>query len=327
MINRHNKKGKIMKLVKKIMLFVASFIMLAPTLAHAKEPIKVGILQYVEHESLNAAREGFIEGLKEAGYVEGDNLVIQYENAAGDNGSLTSMGEKLVSANDYLFAIATPAAQSLANITQDKPIYFSAVTDPVDAGLVKSLEHPKTNVSGTIDAGPLKEQVELMLSIDPEIKTVGLLYNSGEANSVGEVERTKEILKEKGLSYEEVSVTSTNDISQALATLLNKVDALFLVTDNTVASAMGYVGDMAAEKKIPVIGGSKDMALVNGLATYGLDYYALGKQTAQMLVRQLEEELAIEEISVESANDLELIVNEKTAERLGIDPTTIKAPQ
>lgn len=316
-----------MKQLKKIMILLALGLIIIPTLASAQEPIKVGILQYVEHESLNATREGFVDGLKEAGYVDGDKVKIQYENAAGDNATLSSMGEKIAGANDYLVAIATPAAQSLANITKDLPIYFSPVTDPVDAGLVKSLEKPETNLSGTVDAGPLKEQIELMLSIKPETKTVGLLYNSGEANSVGEVERAKKILEEQNLAYEEVSVTSTNDISQALTTLLNKVDALFLVTDNTVASAMSYVGDMAAEKEIPVIGGSKDMVLVNGLATYGLDYYDLGKQTAQMLVRQIEEGKSIEEMSVETAKDLELVVNEEMAKRLGIDPDSIQAPQ
>ncbi|SDI20483.1 ABC transporter substrate-binding protein [Dolosicoccus paucivorans] len=318
---------KTTKLLTKMMTLLALALMIVPTLASAQEPIKVGILQYVEHESLNATREGFIDGLKEAGYVDGDKIKIQYENAAGDNGTLTSMGEKIASANDYLFAIATPAAQSLANITKEVPIYFSAVTDPVDAGLVKSLEKPETNVSGTVDAGPLKEQIELMLSIKPDIKTIGLLYNSGEANSVGEVERAKKILEEQNLAYQEVSVTSTNDISQALATLLNKVDALFLVTDNTVASAMSYVGDMAAENDIPVIGGSKDMTLVNGLATYGLDYYALGKQTADMLVRQIENGEAIKEMPVEAAKDLELVINEEMAKRLNIDPSSIQAPK
>ncbi|PMB84909.1 ABC transporter substrate-binding protein [Dolosicoccus paucivorans] len=318
---------KTTKLLTKMMTLLALALMIVPTLTSAQEPIKVGILQYVEHESLNATREGFIDGLKEAGYVDGDKIKIQYENAAGDNGTLTSMGEKIASANDYLFAIATPAAQSLANITKEVPIYFSAVTDPVDAGLVKSLEKPETNVSGTVDAGPLKEQIELMLSIKPDIKTIGLLYNSGEANSVGEVERAKKILEEQNLAYQEVSVTSTNDISQALATLLNKVDALFLVTDNTVASAMSYVGDMAAENDIPVIGGSKDMTLVNGLATYGLDYYALGKQTADMLVRQIENGEAIKEMPVEAAKDLELVINEEMAKRLNIDPSSIQAPK
>ncbi|MGX7349741.1 ABC transporter substrate-binding protein [Dolosicoccus paucivorans] len=318
---------KTTKLLTKMMTLLALALMIVPTLASAQEPIKVGILQYVEHESLNATREGFVDGLKEAGYVDGDKIKIQYENAAGDNGTLTSMGEKIASANDYLFAIATPAAQSLANITKEVPIYFSAVTDPVDAGLVKSLEKPETNVSGTVDAGPLKEQIELMLSIKPDIKTIGLLYNSGEANSVGEVERAKKILEEQNLAYQEVSVTSTNDISQALATLLNKVDALFLVTDNTVASAMSYVGDMAAENDIPVIGGSKDMTLVNGLATYGLDYYALGKQTADMLVRQIENGEAIKEMPVEAAKDLELVINEEMAKRLNIDPSSIQAPK
>lgn len=316
-----------MKLLKKMMICLAVGLMMIPTLTSAEEPIKIGILQYMEHESLNENREGFIAGLKEAGYIDGETIELQYENAAGDNGALTSMGEKLVSSSDYLFAIATPAVQTLANNTKELPIYFSSVTDPVDAGLVKSLEKPETNVTGTINAGPLEEQIELMLSIRPETETVGLLYDSGELNAVSEVKRAKKILDDRNLAYEEITVTSTNDITQALDSLLNKVDTLFIVNDNTVASAMGYIGDMAAEKDIPVIGASKDMILVNGLATYGLDYYDLGKQTAQMLIRQIEEGTVIEETPVETANELELVVNEEMAKRLNIDLSSIKAPQ
>ncbi|MGX7106190.1 ABC transporter substrate binding protein [Hutsoniella sourekii] len=292
----------------------------------AQEEISVGVLQYVEHESLNQTYEGFKAGLEEAGYIDGQNLKLNFLNAAGDNANLQSMSETL-RANDYLFAIATPAAQGLSNIVKDKPIYFSAVTDPVASGLVASLEQPGGNVTGTIDAGPVEKQIELLQSIAPEAKKIGLIYNSGETNSQVEAEKAMAIMKEKGLDPVEATVTSTNDVSQVIGSVANQVDALFTVTDNTIASAMTLVGDIAIDAGIPLIGGSKDMALENGLATYGLDYYELGKQTAQMLVRQINENLETKEIPVETAAKLELVVNKTVAEKLGIDPNSIQAPE
>lgn len=294
---------------------------------NAKETIKVGVLQYVEHDSLSATYEGFVAGLEEAGYKDGDNLTIQFLNASGDNANMQTMTEALGNNNDYLFAIATPAAQALANKVKNKPVYFSAVSDPVGAGLVKSLEKPGTNVTGTIDAGPIKEQVELLVNIIPNVKRVGILYNSGETNSISEAKKAREIMEEKGIEVEEATVTSTNDVSQIVQSVLKKdIDALYTVTDNTIASSMTLVGDLAIDAKIPLIGGSKDMILENGLATFGLDYFELGKQTAQMLVNQIEKDLKTEEIPVESAKNLELVINEKVAEKLGIDPKSIQAP-
>ena len=295
--------------------------------AETKPAIKVGILQYVEHESLTANRQGFIDGLKEAGYEEGKNLTLDYLNAGADNANLQSMSEKLVHNNDYLFAIATPSAQALATATTDKPIFFSAVTDPVAAGLVESLEKPGRNVTGTIDAGPLAEQIDLLLSVNPSIKKIGLIYNSGESNSVSEAEKAIKIIKELGLEPVAKTISSTNDISQVMASLTKETDGIFLVTDNTIASAMKLVGDLAIEAKLPLIGGSADMVLTNGLATYGLDYYELGKQTAQMLVKHIEKEQKISETSVETAKELKLVINEKVAKALDLDLKQIKVSE
>lgn len=289
-----------------------------------EETLKIGVLQYVEHESLNANYEGFLEGLKEAGYEEGKNLEIEFVNAMADNANLQSMSEKLVKNNDLLFAIATPAAQSLANVIGDKTLYFSSVTDPVSAGLVDSLEEPGKNVTGTIDAAPLEQQVELLKQLAPEAKTIGLLYNAGETNSLSEATRAKKVLEAAGLSVEDATVTSTNDINQVVGALADKVDAIFTVTDNTVASAMTLVGDLAKEAKLPLVGGSEDMVLTNGLATYGLNYFNLGKQTAQMLVRQIEEGKEASELPVEQASENNLIINEEFAKELGIDVSSIK---
>lgn len=324
-----NKYRYLMSLVVSI-LTVGSLIMLVsnlvPLISAQEDVINIGILQYVEHDSLDANREGFIAGLNEAGYVDGENIKINVLNAAADNSNLQTMVETLGNSNDYIFAIATPAAQAVANVVTDIPVYFSAVTDPVDAGLVESLEKPGSNVTGTTDGGPITEQVDLLLSIVPEAERIGIIYNSGETNSLGEATKAAEYIESLGKEPVVSTVTSTNDISQAMSALVSDVDAIFTVTDNTIASAMPLVGDLAKEAGLAVVGGSKDMVVENGLATYGLDYYELGKQTAQLLVKQIEEELDTADIPVESAAVLELVVNEAYAEAIGIDPTSIEAP-
>lgn len=299
-------------------------LMLSAVSVNAAEPIKVGVLQYVEHESLDANYQGFLDGLKEAGYVEGENLTIDFLNAAADNANLQSMSEKLVNGNDYLFAIATPAAQAVANVADDKPVFFSAVTDPVSAGLVDSLEKPGKNATGTTDAAPLNEQIQLLKAAVPDAKTVGIIYNSGEANSLSEATHAKELLENEGYKVEEATVTGTNDINQVMGSLVTKVDVIFTVTDNTIASAMTLVGDLAIEAKLPIIGGSEDMIKKNGLATYGLNYYNLGKQTAQMLVKHIEEKTPVAEMPVEAAKENNLIVNEEVAKKLDIDVNKLK---
>lgn len=295
----------------------------APMSAEAQdqEEINVGVLQFVEHESLDQNYQGFIDGLEEAGYVEGENLTLNYLNASGDTANLQSMSENVTNSSDYIFAIATPAAQAIANVEQKKPVLFSSVSDPVGAGLVENLEEPEANITGTTDAGPIEDQVALLQAVVPDAERVGIIYNSGEANSMSEAEKATAALEAAGIEVVEATVTSTNDISQVMNGLVNDdVDAVFTVTDNTIASAMTLVGDLALEAELPIIGGSKDMALANGLTTYGLDYYELGKQTAGMLVEIIE---SGEIIPVESADTLELVVNEENAETLGLDLSNI----
>lgn len=295
----------------------------APMSAEAQdqEAINVGVLQFVEHESLDQNYQGFIDGLEEAGYVEGENLTLNYLNASGDTANLQSMSENVTNSSDYIFAIATPAAQAIANVEQKKPVLFSSVSDPVGAGLVENLEEPEANITGTTDAGPIEDQVALLQAVVPDAERVGIIYNSGEANSMSEAEKATAALEAAGIEVVEATVTSTNDISQVMSGLVNDdVDAVFTVTDNTIASAMTLVGDLALEAELPIIGGSKDMALANGLTTYGLDYYELGKQTAGMLVEIIE---SGEIIPVESADTLELVVNEENAETLGLDLSNI----
>lgn len=289
--------------------------------------INVGVLQYMEHESLSSAREGFLAALEEAGYVEGDNLALDYQNSQGDQSNLQSMSQQLTGENDVVLAIATPAAQALANQTSEDSILFTAVTDAVDAGLVAENEAPGGNVTGTSDMVPIEEQIKLLLSIIPEAKTIGIIYNAGEPNSEIQAQLAIKELESHGVIVEAVTVSTTNDVQQALTSLAQDVDGLYIPTDNTLASTAGTVGQIAIEYQLPVVAGSGEQVEAGGLATYGINYEQLGRQTAEMALQIIEEGKTPEEIPVETSESLELVVNEKMAEALGIDPASIQMPE
>lgn len=292
-----------------------------------KESLSIGILQLMDHESLNASRKGFVDVLEEAGYAEGENLTIDYQNAQGDQANLQTMSERLSGNNDLILAIATPAAQSLANIEKDIPILFTAVTDPVDAGLVESLDVPGANITGTTDAGPIAEQVELLLSVAPEAENIGIIYNSSEPNSVIQAEQAGSILEEKGKNVITKTVSSTNDVQQVMESLAQDVEGIYIPTDNTLASTMATVAQVAINYSLPVVAASTEQVLAGGLATYGINYYELGRQTGEMALEILENGADPSSLSVESSQKLELVVNEEMAEALGIDPESISVPE
>ena len=285
-----------------------------------KEMVKVGILQLIEHNALDSAREGFVQALADNGYIEGENLEIDYQNAQGDPSNLSTMSERFVNNNsDMVLAIATGAAQSIASKTTDIPVLFTAVTDPVDAGLVSSNENPGGNVTGTNDMSPIAQQLDLMLKLKPETKTVGLLYNSSEDNSVLQIEIAKEALKERNIEWVEQTVTNSSDVQQAAQSVVSKVDALYLPTDNVIASAMPIVAQVANDAKIPVICGEENMVIGGGLATLGLNYYNLGYQTGEMAVRILKDGADISTMPVESQTDFNYLINGETAQAIGME--------
>lgn len=288
--------------------------------------VNVGILQYMEHDSLSKAREGFVSELEEAGYVEGENLTVNYQNAQGDQANLQSMSESLAGENEVILSIATPAAQSLATVTQEDPILFTAVTDPVDAGLVADNEVPGGNVTGTSDMVPIEEQVALLLSLAKDAKTIGIIYNSSEPNSKIQADLAQEAIEAEGIAVKVLTVTTTNDVQQVMTTLAQEVDAVYIPTDNTLASTMPTVGEIALEYKLPVVPGSAEMVEAGGLATYGINYEELGRQTAQMAIQIIEEGADPAEMPVETSNNLELVINEEMADLLGIDPESIVLP-
>jgi putative ABC transport system substrate-binding protein len=284
----------------------------------SKGKIKIGIVQIVEHPSLNTIRESFISELAKEGYKDGDNIVIDYQNAQGDQTNLKTICQKFVNNKyDLIVAIATPSAQAAIGETKDIPIVFAACTDPVGSGLVSSLEKPGKNVTGTSDAVSAEKIIELAKRITPDIKTVGALYNSSETNSISVVKNLKEYASKNNIKVVEATVTNSSEIQQAVNSLVGKVDAIFSPIDNTVASAMPVVAQVANKAKIPVYPGADSMVKDGGLATFGVNYPVLGQETAKMAVQILKGKKA-GDIPVMSMKNLDIYVNKDTAKAIGV---------
>lgn len=280
---------------------------------------KVGIVQLVEHPALDKARAGFVVGLSEAGFVDGENITIDYENAQGEQANCVTIAQKFVNDRDNLIlAIGTPAAQAAANLTKDIPILVTAVTDPASANLVQSNEMPATNVSGTSDLTPCEEQIKLLKRLVPDAKTVGMLYCSSEQNSLFQISIAKKACDALGLKYIDATVSNSNEIQQVTQSLVGKVDAIYSPTDNMIASGMATVAQVANENKIPAIVGEEGMVAAGGLATYGLDYYDLGKQTAAMAVDILQGKKKPADMPIQYCKNAVLKINDETAKKIGI---------
>ena len=293
----------------------------------ADEGIKIGTLNFIDHESLTAAEEGFYQALEDDGYVEGENLEIESISAQGSQDNLNPMAEQLANGNDLLLSLGTAPTQALANVEKDKPIIFTAVTDPVGAGLVENQDAPGGNITGTSDYMPIAKQIELLLSLDSEAETVGVIYNSSEPNSSVQAEEAIQLIEEAGLEPIVTTITSTNDVQQNLMSVINEVDLLYVPTDNTIAGTMPTVKDITIENQVPTVLGAPEMVEAGGLATYSVDYHSLGYQAGEMAVKILEDETEPATTSYENAEELVLVVNEEVAEALGIDPETIQIPE
>lgn len=325
------------KIIKQMAGWTAALMMLtgcaagSPTDAGAgssgesSKVIQIGITQIVEHPALDAAREGFIEGMKEEGYEEGKNIKYELQNAQGEIPTAQMIAQNFVNnKKDLILAIATPTAQATYQTTKDIPIVITAVTDPVEAGLAQSMEKPGTNVTGTSDMTPIGKQFKMLQEILPSAKKVGILYNTSEANSILQVKIAKEAAKELGLEIVEAGITAVNEVQQAAEALAGKVDVIYVPTDNTVVSAMAIVVNTAIKKGIPVIGSEKGQVENGALATEGIDYFKLGKQTAKIAAKILKGEKPAD-LAIETLEETELVINQATAERLKIEiPASLK---
>ncbi|NLM36866.1 MAG: ABC transporter substrate-binding protein [Firmicutes bacterium] len=283
------------------------------------DTLKIGIVQIVEHPALDSARQGFIDLLTEHGYAEGKNVTYQIQNAQGDMANANTIAQKFKNDKlDLILAIATPTAQAVANLIKDKPILITAVTDPVAAGLVETAERPGTNVTGTNDLQPMEAQFKLAQELVPKAKRVGIIYNAGETNSVTQVEMAKEIAAELGLTVVEATVDTSAGVLQAAQSFIGRVDLIYVPTDNTVVSAFSSVVKAAEENKLPIIAGEENLVSQGALATVGVNYYRLGRQTAEMALRIIEEGAKPETMPIESQKETELVINEDVAQALGI---------
>lgn len=281
---------------------------------------KIGVIQLVEHAALDAAYKGFVDGLKEAGFEDGKNITIDYQNAQGDQSNCQTIANKLINdQNNLILAIATPAAQAVANTTKDIPILVTAVTDPAAAKLVASNEAPGGNVSGTSDLTPVKEQIGLITQLVPNVKKVGLLYCSSEANSKFQIEIAKKELEALGLEGVEATVSNSNEIQQVTQSLVGKVEAIYIPTDNMLAAGMATVAQVTTPSKLPVVVGEEGMVTNGGTATYGINYYNLGKLTAAQAVAILKDGKKTAEMPIEYASECTLVVNEEALKAMGIE--------
>ena len=316
-----------MKVVRKLLapllvvgILLTSLISLHQLKADKKKDVfRIGISQFITHQSLDATREGFVDELAKQGYIEGKNIEIDLQNAQGEQRNLKTISQQLAESSDVVLAIATPSAQSLANTTQTTPVIFSAVTDPVSAKLVESREHPGGNVTGTSDqsSDAISTQINLIKKVLPKAKTIGILYTQSEPNSVVQKDEAKRLLEEKGFTVVEKTILDSNNVKAAAESLMAEVDMVFVPTDNIISSTMETVKQVSIKHKVPVFGGSTEMIAVGGLYNYGTNYEELGRQTARMLIRVLKGEKP-ENIAVELPEKLELHTNKEMADALGI---------
>ena len=294
--------------------------------ADSTEMKKIGVIQLVEHKSLDIIYNSFKDELKNLGYVDGENVKITFQNAQGDMSNITSIvqgfeGDK----QDVVVGIATPVAQGAMSLTKTTPVVFSAVTDPIGAGILTDMNAPDKGMTGTSDAVQIDKIMDLALQITPDVKKVGFIYNPGEDNSVTNLGLLENYVKEKNLELETVSISTSADLQTAAASLFEKVDMIFVSNDNTVAEAMPILTSEAIKAKKPIYVGADSMVMDGGLATVGIDYTDLGKETAKM-VDEILKGKSVNEIPVKVfKDDLFIYVNTDTAAALGIEiPESIK---
>ncbi|MBY4897629.1 ABC transporter substrate-binding protein [Cupriavidus sp. AU9028] len=277
----------------------------------------VKVLSIVEHPALDAIRDGVREELKSAGYDADKNLKWEYQSAQGNTGTAAQIARKFVGDRpDVIVAIATPSAQAVVAATKSVPVVYTGVTDPVAAQLVKGMGASGTNVTGVSDQLPLEKQVALIKRVVPKVKTVGMVYNPGEANSVVVVKEMKSLLAKEGLSLREAAAPRTVDIASAAKSLVGKVDVIYTSTDNNVVSAYEALVKVANESKVPLVAADTDSVKRGAIAALGINYLDLGHQTGKIVARILKGEKP-GTIASQTSDKLELFVNPGAAEKQG----------
>ncbi|MBE6050676.1 MAG: ABC transporter substrate-binding protein [Clostridium sp.] len=280
---------------------------------------KVGVIQYIQHTALDASNEGFVEALKEKGYEDGKNIEIEQQNAQGKVDVCQQLaGQFVTGQKDLIFAIATPTAQAALNATKNIPIVFTSVTDPVEAGLAKSLKSSGANITGTSDKVNIEEQLELFKKIVPNAKNMGVIYTTSEANSINQVNELKELAPKFGLEIKEIGIANINEINQNLNNALSSIDSLYVPTDNNVAASYALVGDICAKNNLPAVAAEPALVEKGGLLSKGINYKELGKMAGYKAAEILDGKNP-SDIEIESMKELELTINTDMAKKLNIE--------
>ncbi|MCM3289109.1 ABC transporter substrate-binding protein [Paenibacillus sp. MER 180] len=284
--------------------------------------VKIGITQVVNHASLDEAYKGFVQALKDNGYVEGENLVLDHQNAQGDQTNAATIAQKFATGGvDLILGIGTSVSQAAAKETKDIPVLFTAVTDPVGAGLVQSMESPGGNVTGTTDLHPeaISKLMEFIKDNVKNIASVGIIANEGEQNTVVNVQKAEEALTKLGLSVVKAPVTNSSEVKQAAESLIGKVQAIYVPSDNTVVSALNSVIGVGNDNKIPVFVAEKDSVKNGGVASFGFEYFDLGYTTGKMAVEILKDGKKPADVPARIPESLDLALNLKAAAAQGFD--------
>lgn len=311
-----------MKIKKIIIALLVLPLVIVLAGCDSSKKTEIGILQYLEHNALTEARKGFIDGLAEAGYVDGENIRIRVLNPETDASTMALNSKELVRKSDLIFAIATPAAVSVVNEAKeqgkDTPILFTAVTDPIDAKLIDSNEKPGGNVTGTNDMNPIKEQIALAKRLVPTATKLGIIYTASETNSSLQANIAKAEAEKLGFEVIVETIESVNQLQLVANQLTSKVDVLYIPTDNAIAGAMGSLNDILESKQVPAIVGEPNMVYAGGSITYGVDYYKLGKETAAMAVKILKDGTLPKDIPSVGLSEYSLIINKTKLDKMGI---------
>jgi len=303
--------------MKKVLLIMLGLmVMLAcGKKEEAVKPIKIGLTQIVEHPSLDQIKQGIIDRLAEKGYKDGEKIAINFQNAQGEMTNADLIAKDFAEKEDIIVAITTPSAQAALNATKDKPIFYSAVTDPVAAGLKGA------NITGTSDATPIEAQISLAKELLGDFKKIGIVYNIGEANSEAQVQAVKALGQKNGFEVVAKGINTVNDIAPALDVILDEVDFLYTPVDNMLASSYPVIVKKANEKNKPVIGSVTDYVNQGALGTEGINQYKIGVQTADMIIKYLEGKTKIADMPFETVKETDLLINETVAGKLGIKIT------
>ncbi len=306
-------------MMKKITALLTALLLLLSMTATADETVRIGIIQFAEHGSLDNCRIGLVEGLAAEGFVEGENVIFDVQNAQADTSIAGQIADVMAGKYDMICAIATPAAMAAFNAAEDAgiPVIYTAVSDPVSAMLANADGTNPGNITGTSDALPVEAQLKLIRAMMPEAKKIGILHTTSETNSDATLKLYKELAPQYGFEIVDKGISTGADLPMALDALLPQVDCTTNLTDNTVVSYLAVVLEMSAEYGKPVFGSEIEQVVNGCVAAEGLEYVELGRQTGRIAARVLKGENAAE-IPYETISNSYLYVNEEALAQFGL---------